>query len=121
MDEQEADPVGQPQTDDDGGKRAPVIEASFLQFLSGMAAQTLMHLGVMGNPITGKTEVDLANAKYSIDLLNILEEKTSGNLSQEEDAYLQAALCDLRLRYVRAASGAQASTAESAPADGAST
>jgi len=78
------------------------VAANFLQFLSGLAMQALIHLGAMSNPITGKTEVDLKNAKYTIDLLGIIQEKTRGNLSADEERYLQAALTDLRLRYVRA-------------------
>ncbi len=73
----------------------------FLQFLSGMAAQTLMHLGAMRNPLTGETKPDLANAKYSLDLLGVLEQKTQGRLDPEEERYLRAALRELRLQYVR--------------------
>ncbi len=76
-------------------------EADFLQFISGMAIQTLMHLGAMTNPVTNQKDLDLANAKYSIDLLRILREKTKGNLTAEEDRYFAAALRDLQLNYVR--------------------
>ncbi|MHC4885174.1 MAG: DUF1844 domain-containing protein [Planctomycetota bacterium] len=77
-------------------------EATLLQFLSGMGGQTLMHLGQMANPITGGTEVDLPNAKYSIDLLSVIEEKTKGNLTEEENEYLTNMLTQLRLAYVAA-------------------
>ena len=87
---------------DESPSDGKVVQASFLQFLSGMAAQALMHLGVMTNPMTGKMESDLANAKYSIDLLSVIEEKTRGNLDEEEEAYLTSALYELRLRYVQA-------------------
>jgi len=76
------------------------VEADFLQFLSGMAMQTLVHLGAIENPITKKTSRDPANAKYSIDILGVLQAKTKGNLTAEEERYLQAALTDLRMRYV---------------------
>lgn len=75
------------------------VEANFLQFLSGMSAQTLMHLGALENPLTRARTVDLPNAKYSIDLLDIIAEKTKGNLTEEEDKYLQSSLHDLKLRY----------------------
>lgn len=78
-----------------------VPKANFLQFLSGMAAQALIHLGRMSHPVTGKRAVDLPNAKYTIDLLGILEEKTTGNLTDEEAAYLQAALRELRVAYTQ--------------------
>ncbi len=76
------------------------IEASFAQFIGGFAVQTLVHLGKMSNPMTGKTSVDLPNAKYSIDILGILQEKTNGNLTPEEDEYLANLLRDLRMEYV---------------------
>lgn len=78
------------------------IEANFTQFVSGFAVQTLVHLGRMSNPMTGKTSVDLPNAKYSIDILAILQEKTKGNLSPEESEYLSNLLRDLRMEYVTA-------------------
>ncbi len=79
-------------------------EASFLQFIGGFVFQTLVHLGKTQNPVTGETGVDLPNAKYSIDILGILQEKTNGNLTPEEDQYLSNMLRDLRMEYV-AASG----------------
>jgi hypothetical protein len=94
------------------------VEATFQQFLSGMAMQTLIHLGLMSNPITNKTEIDLVQAKYSIDLLGILEEKTRGNLTEEEENYFKPMLSQLRMGYVEAlkrgpgSEGAETSSAE---------
>lgn len=76
------------------------IEASFTQFVSGFAVQVLVHLGKMSNPITKETAVDLANAKYSIDILGVLQEKTNGNLTPEEDEYLSNLLRDMRMEYI---------------------
>ncbi|MCD8350449.1 MAG: DUF1844 domain-containing protein [Planctomycetaceae bacterium] len=76
------------------------VKANFTQFINGFAVQTLVHLGKMSNPMTGKAGVDLANAKYSIDILGILEEKTKGNLTSEEEEYLSNLLRDLRMEYV---------------------
>ncbi len=90
-----------------------VQEATLIQFLSGMAAQALMHLGLMANPITEKIEVDLPNAEYSIDLLRILQEKTKGNLTEEEDRYLKNALYELRMRYVQVSNRSDATDEES--------
>ncbi len=83
------------------------IEASFTQFVSGFAVQTLVHLGRMSNPITNETAVDLPNAKYSIDILGILQEKTKGNLTPEESEYLSNLLRDLRLEFVTVSNGAE--------------
>ena len=79
-----------------------LIKASFQQFLSGMGAQTLMQLGKMTNPLTNRCEVDLVNARYSIDLLGILQEKTKGNLTEDEDHYFRAMLTNLRMVFVQA-------------------
>lgn len=75
-------------------------KADFVQFIGGFAVQTLVHLGKMSNPMTGKSGVDLPNAKYSIDILGIIQDKTRGNLTPEEDEYLSNLLRDLRIEYV---------------------
>ncbi len=89
--------------------------AHFLQFLGGLAVQTLVHLGKMSNPITNQTGVDLANAKYSIDILGVLQEKTKGNLTPEENEYLQNVLRDLRLEYVAVSQNAGANASAETP------
>jgi len=81
--------------------------ADFLHFISGLATQALMQLGEIENPLAGEKVVDLEAARYSIDLLGIIEEKTRGNLTPDEKRYLAAALHDLRMRYVQAVSGRQ--------------
>ncbi len=88
----------------------------FIQFVSGIAAQTLMQMGDIENPISGGRKVDLESARYSIDLIAMLEEKTKGNLTPDEERYLKAALHDLRMRYVEAVkAGPGASTPDSGP------
>jgi hypothetical protein len=88
----------------DGREREALPPADFLHFVSGIAAQVLMQLGQIENPIAGTRQVDLDAARYSIDVLQMLEEKTRGNLAPDEERYLKAALHDLRMRYVDAAS-----------------
>lgn len=95
------------------GKRK--IEANFLQFVNGLGVQTLVHLGKMSNPISGKTGLDLPNAKYSIDLLGIIQEKTKGNLDADEDRCLADILRDLRLEYVEAIHRFKPEAAEKTP------
>ena len=60
-----------------------------------------MHLGDIPNPLTQQRDKDLPAAKQMIDLLGILQMKTQGNLSADEERLLQQLLLDLRLRYVR--------------------
>ncbi len=69
-----------------------VPEATFLNFLSGLSAQALMQFGDIPNPITGSREANIAYAKYTVELLDILKAKTAGNLSKEEDEYLSQML-----------------------------
>ena len=88
----------------------PVPKPNFAQFLSGLATQVLISLGEMENPITGQKQVDLAQAQHTIDLLELLQGKTKGNLTPQEENFLTNVLHDLRLRYVRAAGGGQATS-----------
>lgn len=88
------------------------VEANFIQFISGFAVQTLVHLGRMSNPMTGKTAVDLPNARFSIDILGILQDKTKGNLTSEEDEYLSNLLRDLRMEFVTVSNSGAANDAD---------
>jgi uncharacterized protein DUF1844 len=76
--------------------------ADFASLLLSLAAGAQSALGIAPHPLTGKLEKNLAQAKYSIDLLEMLQEKTQGNLLKEEDKLLEALLYDLRMRYVEA-------------------
>ena len=76
------------------------IEVSFVQFIGQLNLQAQIALGIIQNPVTGKYERNLEVAKYHIDILGMLEEKTKGNLSKEEENYLKTVLTDLRMRYV---------------------
>lgn len=77
-------------------------EVSFSGLVLSIAAGAQTGLGTAPHPLTGKVEVNLAQAKQSIDLLGLLAEKTKGNLSPEEDQLLQTLLYDLRMRFVEA-------------------
>jgi len=76
-------------------------EVNFASFLISLGTQAFMHLGELPNPITQKREQDISAAKQMIDLLGLLQTKTKGNLTGEEERLLQQLLFDLRLRYVR--------------------
>lgn len=75
-------------------------EASFILFISSLATQALIALGEIENPITGKKERNLAQAKFTIETLKVIEEKTRGNLTPEEKRYLEGVLYDLRMSFV---------------------
>ncbi len=77
-----------------------VPQASFILFVSSLATQVLIALGEIENPVTGNKERNLAQAKFTIDTLGVIEEKTRGNLTPEEKRYLEEVLYDLRMSYV---------------------
>ena len=81
------------------------LEARFDLFLSGLAVETLIALGDMAHPATRKQAANLPQAKYLIDLLGILEEKTKGNLTADEGKLFQDTLYQLRMRYLTKSGG----------------
>ncbi len=74
---------------------------SFEMHISNLATQAMMFLGQFPNPITEKQEIRLDDAKHVIDTLSILEEKTKGNLTQEEATLLDGILHELRMAFVQ--------------------
>jgi hypothetical protein len=86
-------------------EKAPLPSPDFSFFCYSMGSQAMMHLGLAPNPMTGETEPDLTQAKYTIDLLEMLKEKTEGNLTEDEGKNLMSLLFDLRMRYVERSRG----------------
>jgi Domain of unknown function (DUF1844) len=76
----------------------PVID--FATFLISLSHSALMHLGQAPHPETNALEVHLPLAKQTIDLIGILELKTKGNLSGDEERLLAQILFELRNKYV---------------------
>jgi len=79
----------------------PLPEMNFSTFVVSLNASALMHLGLMEDPIQGQKVKNLELGKQTIDILVMLEEKTKGNLSSEEEKLLQTILYDLRINYVK--------------------
>ncbi|HUV51129.1 MAG TPA: DUF1844 domain-containing protein [Anaerolineae bacterium] len=77
----------------------PVI--NFATFIISLNASALVHLGVIEDPASGKKVQNLVMGKQTIDILSMLEEKTSGNLAKEEESMLKNILYDLRITYVK--------------------
>lgn len=74
--------------------------ADFLAILEILMSQALMYMGAFPDPQTGRPIVSLEAAKFHIDLLGVLEEKTKGNLNEEEASNLAKVLHGLRMQYV---------------------
>src|SRR5881296_33352 len=72
----------------------------FLQLVSLFQFAALQQMGKVKNPVTDKIETDLAQAQVSIDMLEMLNLKTKGNLNAEQQRLLSTILQDLRLNYV---------------------
>jgi hypothetical protein len=72
----------------------------FLQLLAMFQMAALQQMGKFMNPISGEIERDLQQAKASIDLIEMLAEKTEGNLSHAEKEFLDKILFELRMNYV---------------------
>lgn len=81
---------------------APLPEINFSTFIISLSTQALMHLGEIGNPLTGKVEPDPPVAKQMIDIIGMLREKSRGNLDSGEDRLIEDILFDLRMKYVEA-------------------
>ncbi|MFM9996308.1 MAG: DUF1844 domain-containing protein [Phycisphaerales bacterium] len=85
------------------GPGGETIEASVDELIRLLATQALMYLGAFPDPETGRAVVALDYAKLHIDLLGILEQKTKGNLTEQEGTMLTRALHELRMQYVEVA------------------
>ena len=74
---------------------------NFATFIFSLNHSVLVHLGVMDDPTTGKKVRNIPIAKQTIDILVMLEEKTQGNLTEDEANMLKNILYDLRMIYVK--------------------
>ena len=75
-------------------------QADFSFFITTLSLQASIALGAIPNPATNKTEEDHTQAKFLIDTLGMLKEKTKGNLTVEETNLLENLLYELRMQYV---------------------
>ena len=78
----------------------------FIEFVMMQAQQAAMSLGRIPNPQTGKPEINLEIARLFIDQLEMIHEKTRGNLTTEEAEILTRVLSDLQLSFVQVAGSA---------------
>jgi len=78
-------------------------DISFSSFILGLSTQALMYMGEIPPAPGQPTQTDLPAAQQMIDVLAMLKQKTAGNLDAGEDAMLNNALFDLRMRYVELA------------------
>lgn len=79
-------------------KELPVLD--FATFILSLSHSAMMHLGEAPIPDSDKVQKNLPLAKQTIDLIGMIEEKTKGNLSGEEERLLGQVLYDLRMQYL---------------------
>ena len=81
--------------------------ASFVNFLMSIASNAASALGMMEHPVTHQRDVDLELGKHWIDVIGMLQKKTQGNLSKQENQVVESLLSDLRMQYVSLANATQ--------------
>ena len=83
--------------------RGPIPRGNFAGLISMLTTQALFALGLLEVKGQEKREPDLELARYNIEMLETLQEKTKGNLTQEEEKVLNNTLNELRMGYVAVA------------------
>jgi len=86
------------------GKTSPP-EPDFSFFITTLSLQASIDLGLAPNPATNKKEENLSQAKFIIDTLGMLKEKTKGNLTPEEANFMENILYELRMQYIEKTKG----------------
>ncbi len=80
------------------------LKMDFSGFILSLNASALIHLGEIPDPHSKKREVNIPAAKHTITILEILAEKTEGNLSEEEKTLLDDMIYNIRMKYVKSLS-----------------
>jgi hypothetical protein len=89
--------------DKDGAPAGELPKPDFAGFLISLGSSAFVHMGLIPDPETGKTRSpNLTVARETIDMIELLEEKTRGNLTPDEATLLRNLLTDLRMRFVAA-------------------
>jgi hypothetical protein len=77
-----------------------LYEFGFSTFILSLSTSVLVHLGELPDPITNKKEINLQLAKQTISIIEMLKDKTKGNLTAEEESLIDSVLYDVRLKYL---------------------
>ncbi|MEN6318614.1 MAG: DUF1844 domain-containing protein [Syntrophaceae bacterium] len=91
-----------PEKDNQENKQEEYIpEVTFASFVLSLSTTVMYHFGDFPDPVTKKAERNLAAAKQTIDMLNMIKSKTVGNLDNNEKDLLEGILYELMMRYVK--------------------
>jgi len=88
---------------EEGKARGPLPKGNFAALVSMLVTQAMFALGLLQVKGQEQREPDLDMAKYNIDMLEALQEKTKGNLTEQEQKVLENTLNEVRMAYVRVA------------------
>lgn len=73
---------------------------TFSTFILSLSSSALVSLGELPDPLTKEKRIDLNMARQTISIIEMLKEKTRGNLTEEEERLIDSTLCDLKLKFV---------------------
>ncbi len=90
----------EPAEDEDAELPGADDPASFVNFIMSIASNAASSLGMMEHPVTHQREVDLELSKHWINVLGMIQQKTRGNLTPQEEKILEGFLADLRMQFV---------------------
>ena len=88
-------------TESEKSDSSPLPDVNFSTFLFSLNTSALVHLGEIPEFGSGETKKDLILAQHTIDTVAMLQEKTVGNLAEDEKGFLEHILYDLRMRYIK--------------------
>lgn len=100
-DEPKPPPAEEKEDSEQAQPSPPLPEINFSTFVVSLSTEALFHLGEIAHPVSGERKKDLPLAKHAIDTLALLQEKTQGNLTEDEKKLLESMLYDLRMCYIR--------------------
>ena len=83
-----------------GAEEGQKFQIDFSTFVFSLTSSAFYNLGDMPDPLTGKTETNLPAVQQTIDMLNMLKEKTKGNLTAEEAKLIEQMIYELQMKYV---------------------
>ena len=78
------------------------MQANFSTLVLSIGSSAAMALGLAADPADDRMTKDLALARFNIDLLRMLRDKTKGNLTQEEQHFVDSIVTDLQMKFVQA-------------------
>ncbi|HAR95373.1 MAG TPA: DUF1844 domain-containing protein [Deltaproteobacteria bacterium] len=94
---------GRQSSTEDSGKSNDFVELGFSTFVLSLSTSALVHLAELPDPISNEKKINLPLAKQTIAIIEMLQEKTKGNLTEGESQLIEDLLYDLRLKYIEAA------------------